>query len=228
MMSYLQSTYHSKIYRDFKAIEATAYRDIIHFYEKREAEIRALDFDEHFELTTSYVNSLFEVGYYRRHLLFVDGVIETTIANNIDFYRGEDIFLKMLFRKAASLYNLLEYKKSEHLLREIIRINPWDKDAILFLKKCKRHQQPRYLQYARATSIFLFLTAAVIIALEVLFVRTFYRQYVAEIEQTRFALFGIGGIILIGADLLHRLIVEKQINNFVIKARHKKEQRGAN
>lgn len=227
-MSYLQSTYHSKIYRDFKAIEATAYRDIIHFYEKQESEIRALDFDEHFELITSYANALFEVGYYRKHLLIVDVVIETAIANNTDFYKGEDIFLKMLFRKAASLYNLLEYQKSEYILREIVRINPWDKDAILFLKKCKRHQQPRYLQYARATGIFLFLTAAVIIALEVLFVRTFYRQYVSEIEQTRFAIFGIGGVILIGADLLHRFIVEKRINDFVIKTRQEKEQRGVN
>jgi tetratricopeptide (TPR) repeat protein len=221
-MSYLQSTYHSKIYRDFKAIEATAYRNMIHFYEKQESEIRALDFDENFELLTCYVNALFEVGYYRKHLLIVDVVIETAISNNIDFYKGEDIFLKMLFRKAASLYNLLEYEKSEYILREIIRINPWDKDAIQFLKKCKRRQQPRYLQYARATSIFLFLTAAVIIALEVLFVRTFYRQLVLEIEQARFVIFGIGGVLLIGADLFHRLRTERQVNAFVQETRLRK------
>lgn len=222
-MSYLQSTYHSKIYRDFKAIEGTAYRDIIHFYEKQESQIRTLDFDENFELMTVYVNALFEIGQYRKHLSLVDFIIETAIVNNIEFYKGEDIFLKMLFRKAASLYNLLEYEKSEYILCEIIRINPWDQDAILFLKKCKRHQQPRYLKYARATSIFLFLLAALIIALEVLFVRSFYRQYIADVERARFAIFGGGGIILIGADLFHRFLVEKSVNDFVLKIRLEKD-----
>ena len=48
-MPYLQPTYHSKLYRDFRSIDAAAWRDIIHFFERRETDIRALDFDEYFE-----------------------------------------------------------------------------------------------------------------------------------------------------------------------------------
>jgi tetratricopeptide (TPR) repeat protein len=223
MMSFSPSTYQSKLFRDFKAIEATAYRQIIHFYEKQESYILQLDFEEHFELQTAYVNALFEVGAYHRHLLLVDVVIEMAITNNIEFYKGEDIFLKMLFRKAASLYNMLEYDKAEYILREIIKINPWDKDAAIFLKKCLRRQQPKFLQASRAISIVLFLVAAVVIAAEVLVVRPFYPFYADAVEQSRFGLFGLGLTILIGADLLHRAHVENRINHFVNMTRRQKD-----
>ena len=49
-MPYFQSTYHSKVYRDFKEIESSAFRKIVRFYEDNELEIKKLDFDENFEL----------------------------------------------------------------------------------------------------------------------------------------------------------------------------------
>lgn len=222
-MSFSPSTYQSKIFRDFKAIEGNAYRQIIHFYEKLETEINQLDFEEHFEVLTAYVNALFEVGSYQKHLLLVDLVIETAIQNNIAFYKGEDIFLKMLFRKAASLYNLLEYEKAEYILREIIRINPWNKDAVLFLKRCLRRRQHRYVQVTRALSIVLFLLAAMVIALEVLMVRPFFKEYTFIVEQSRFTLFGMGGLLLLGVSFIHRLRVEYQVNNFVHRIRQEKD-----
>ena len=42
----------------------------------------------------------------------------------------------MLFRKAASLYNIMEYGKAEYILRELIKIDPYCEDFILFLRKC--------------------------------------------------------------------------------------------
>ncbi len=223
MMSFSPSTYQSKIFRDFKAIEATAYRQVIHFYEKQEMEIRALDFEEHFEVLTTYINALFEVGSYHKHLILVDLIIEIAITNNVSFYKGEDIFLKMLFRKAASQYNLFEYDQAEYILREIIRINPWNKDAILFLKKCLRRQQPRYIQVTRAMSIVLFLMAAVVIALEVLTVRPFLQEYTRLVEQSRFALFGMGVFLLIGTTFIHRMRIEHQVYRFVERIREQKE-----
>ncbi|MFN7120079.1 MAG: hypothetical protein ACK4TA_25030 [Saprospiraceae bacterium] len=222
-MSFSPSTYQSKIFRDFKAIDTGAYRQIIHFYEKQEAAIHQLEFEEHFEVLTTYVNALFEVGTYSKHLVLVDVVIEMAITQNITFYKGEDIFLKMLFRKAASLYNLLEYEKAEYILREIVRINPWNKDTVLFLKKCLRRQQPKYLQVARAMSIVLFLLAAIVIAIEVLVIRPFFNEYTQLVEQSRFTLFGTGGFLLVGMTFLHRLWVDFQVEEFVRSIRRQKE-----
>ncbi len=221
-MAYFQSTYHSKIYRDFKEIDGANYRRIIRFYEEREDAIRQLDFNENFELLVAYVNALFEVGSYQRHLLMVDLIIEMAIVQNIRQYRGEDVYHKMLFRKAASLYNLMEYNKADYILRELIKMDPYDEDSIMFLKKCLRKKEPGFLNKAKAASIFLFLMAAFVISIEVLFVRPFYKMHVAPVEASRNAIFLLGCIFLLGGNLFHRFRVYREVNQFVEHIRRRK------
>ena len=221
-MPYLQSTYHSKLYRDFQEIDRTAYRQVIRFYEEKEDEIAQLEFTENFELLNCYVNSLFEIGAYRRHLLMVDLVIELSIQKNVQFFRGEDVFHNMLFKKAASLYNMLEYDQADYILRELIKIDPYDQDVILFLKKCLRKKHPGLVRSTRAASIFFFLMTAMVICLEVLFIRPFYKMHVYLIETTRTTVFGLGVAILIGGDLIHRWQVEKEVNTFVSSVKERK------
>jgi len=221
-MQYLQPTYHSKLYRDFRSIDAAAWRDIIHFFERRETDIRALDFDEYFELLYTYVNALFEVGAYQKHLVMVDEIIETAICHNIHTYKQEDIFKKSLFRKAASLYNTSDYHHAEHILRELVRMDPDYRDALLFLKKCLRSVHFRSLQVFRAVGIFLFLTAAVVIGMEVLFVRPFYAAHAGWVEMLRIMLFmtGIGALVL--GELWHRWVAHRRVETFAKAHRQRK------
>lgn len=221
-MPYFQSTYHSKIYRDFKEIDAANYRRIIRFYEEKEDEARRLDFEEYFELLVAYVNALFEVGAYQKHLLMVDVAIEMAIAQNIEWYKGEDIFQKMLFRKAASLYNLMEYGKAEYILRELVRIDPYSEDAILFLRKCLRKKEPAFLNRAKAFSIFLFLVSAFVISIEVLLIRPFYKAQIEGVEASRNVVFLLGCTVLLGGLLLHRWRVYRRVCSFVERSRNSK------
>ncbi len=223
-MSLYQSTYHSKTYKDFKEIDSTAYRQIIRFFEKREESIGRLDFEEYFELLVCYVDSLFEVGQNQKHLLMVDLVIEQSITQNIQLYRGEDIFFSMLFKKAASYYCLLQYDESEYVLRELLKMNPENKEVSSFLKKCLRKKGSRLVAISRATSIFLFLLTAFLICMEVLLIRPFYRMYAPIVENSRIFMFVLGLMILLGGDLLHRLIVEKSVNKFVSDIKAAKSQ----
>ena len=221
-MQYLQPTYHSKLYRDFRSIDAAAWRDIIHFFERRETDIRALDFDEYFELLYSYVNALFEVGAYQKHLVMADEIIETAISHNIHTYKQEDIFKKSLFRKAASLYNTSDYHHAEHILRELVRMDPDYRDAVLFLKKCLRSVHFRSLQVFRAAGIFLFLTAAVVISVEVLFVRPFYAVHAGWVEVLRIVLFLAGFVALALGELWHRWVAHLRVEAFVEDNRRRK------
>ncbi|MCO6479085.1 MAG: hypothetical protein J5I94_20790 [Phaeodactylibacter sp.] len=221
-MPFYQSTYHSRIFRDFREIDAVNYRRIIRFYEDKEEDIKRLDFDEYFELITAYVNALFEVGAYQKHLLMVDVVVEMVIVNNVEVYKGEDIYQKMLFRKAASLYNILEYAKAEYILRELIKIDPFNEDFILFLRKCLRKKEPGFLNKAKATGILLFLLSAFVISVEVLFIRPFYKNHVDVVESSRTAIFLLGCTALVGGTLLHRWLVQRQVSRFVEKTRNAK------
>ncbi len=221
-MSYLQPTYHSKLYRDFKSIDATAYRDIIHFFERREEDIRQLDFDEYFELLYIYVNALFEVGAYQKHVVMADEVIEAAICHNIHHYKQEDIFKKSLFRKAASLYNTFDYHNAEHILRELVRIDPDHQDAVSFLKKCVRNSHIRLLQVFRAISILLFLFSALVISVEVLVVRPFYPYHAGWVEALRIGMFFSGlGVLLLG-ELWHRWWAHRRVAAFAEENRRRK------
>lgn len=221
-MPFFQSTYHSKIFRDFKGIEPNDYREVIHFYEEKEDQIRQLEFDEYFELLVAYVDSLFEIGAYQKHLLMVDVVIEHSIVNNIQGREGADIFQRMLFKKAASLYNILELDRADYILRELTKIDPYDRDTILFLKKCLRKRQPGLVNNTRAAAIFMFLLSAFVICLEVLFIRPFYSIYTDLIETSRIILFLLGCSLLVGGDLLHRWLLDREVNQFVAEIRRQK------
>lgn len=225
-MAYLQPTYHSKLYRDFKSIDGASYRDIIHFFERKEEDIRQLDFEEYFELLYIYVNSLFEVGAYQKHLVMADEVIEAAICHNIQWYKNEDIFQKALFRKAASLYNSSEFGHAEYILRELIRIDPEYRDAVSFLKKCIRAGNIRSLQVFRAAGVFLFLVSAAVICAEVLLVRPFYTLHAPAVELLRNALFGAGCGSLVAGELWRRWKAHRAAEFFVEENRRQKKRAG--
>ncbi len=222
-MSTFKSTYHSKIYRDFKALDEKAYRDMVRFYEEREDDIKGLEFQEFFELLFAYTDALFEIGSYRKHLLLVDYVIEYSINNNIKYLDGKDVFYHLLFRKAASFYNTLSYKKADYILRELVRINPEKEEVGQFLKKCLRKMNPAIIRHSRAASILMFFLAAIIICVEVLFVRPFMGDWTMSVELSRNLIFGLGCFILLFGSLVHRWQIDQEVNAFIKATIAKKE-----
>jgi hypothetical protein len=220
----MKVTYHSKLYRDFRAIEPGEWRTIIRFYEEFEKNIVDLDFEEYFELLNAYTNALFEVGSYQKHLLMADVVIEASVMNNVKFFHGDDVFHKTLFKKAASCYHLRQSEKADYILRELLRIDPYDVDAAMFLKKCLRKTSPAYLRHAKAVAIFLFLMSALVVSLELIVVRSFYPMYLALVESTRNTLFLLACGCLVGSDLFHRWRSIREVDLFVRKIKRKKKR----
>jgi tetratricopeptide (TPR) repeat protein len=218
-----QPKYYPRVYRDFKEIDGADYRRIIHYYEDHEDTILRLDEYECFEMMYAYTNALFEVGYHQKHVLMSDNALAWVMEYNIREHESEDVFATLLFRKAASYYNLGNYQQAEHVLNELVRIDPYDEDVILFLKKCLRKMEPALLDHAKAASIFLFLLTAFIISVEVLFVRPFYKIYINLIETSRITTFIIACSILVFGTLWHYLRVENRVNEFVLQTRRKKK-----
>jgi len=227
-MATYRSTYFSPLYRDYKSIDPRSYRELVRFYEKHETEIRDLNSEEEStEILISYVNALFEIGAYRKHLLLVDHVVEAAVAHNIFEFEGKDLFRQSLFKKAASLFNTHQFKKAQFILRQLVRMDPYEPYAIRFLKKCIRRCRPRLLNTFRATSVFMFLLAAIIIAVEVLFVRPFYDMHIHVVEMSRNSLFLLGCLILIGGFLYNRWLSEREVEDLVYQMRERKKRESA-
>ncbi|MEM1323080.1 MAG: hypothetical protein AAGG75_22640 [Bacteroidota bacterium] len=205
-------------------IQHEEYRTIIRFYEEYRQEITQLDFEEYFELLLAYTKALFEIGAYGSFVEVVDNAIGITIEHNIHFYQGEDIYQELLFRKAAAYYNLHEFDKSKYILRELIKIDPWNQLTIRFLKKCLRGEKSPYLRSARAISVVLFFIAAVIIAVEILFVSPVYPEYVMEVRLARnlFFLSGVGTLLI--GEAINYWRIYSQTEAFARQARSKKHK----
>lgn len=210
-----RSTYHSKIYREFRAIEGTEWRTVKRFYEEYRTEIKNLEFDEYFEMLLAYTNALFEIGLYEKHMAMADTVIEISMMNNIKFFNGEDVFRKSLFKKAASCFHTHQLEQADYILRELLRIDPYDEDAALFLKKCLRRMRPLLVRQARGLAMFFFLLSALVICVEMLAIRTFHHAYIDEVELVRNVSFVLGIGVLVGGFVLHRWRSVKEVNNFV-------------
>ena len=207
--------YQSRIFRQYLEIDESDFQHHIRFYEEHLEAIKKLDFEEYYELHITYVNALFEVGGYKKHLQEVDSVIENSILRNIKYFKGEDIYRLMLFKKAASLYNLHRFEEADYVLRELIKIDPFDKDPVLFLKKCLRKHHSSLKRRIWAISILCFLLTAAIIALEILWIRPFKSEYQTMVEIIRFVTFISGIFILFFGNLYHRMRIEKEVNEFV-------------
>jgi tetratricopeptide (TPR) repeat protein len=221
-MSNLSVTYYSKIYKEFKAIEGNEYLSIVRFYESYKDNISHLNFSEYFELLISYTNALFEIGAYQSHVKVVDTAIQISISNNIKFYNGRDIYAELLFKKAASCYNLMEYDQTEHILRELIKISPYNEMAHLFLKKCLLRKKTVYLSNLRGIAILLLLATALIIAVELIFIRTLFTAYSSIFEIIRNTTFVCSLLLIIGSAILHRVQIYFWVKQFVSECKMRK------
>lgn len=188
-MAFFASTYHSRIYRDFRGLETGDFQGVIRFFEQYEQKILKLSFEEYFEILMGYCDALFEAGAYQKHVLMADVVIELTIKHNIHYFKELDVFRHFLFRKAAALYNLFEGEQAEHILKELIKMDNTDREALFLYTKCRQRRYPGLINQFRAVSIFMFLITAVIVAAEVLLVVPFYTSFADSLEAVRISTF---------------------------------------
>jgi len=212
----------SKLYRDFKDIDGSAYHTIVRFYESKSSQIAQLEFETYFDILVDYTNALFEIGAYTKHLREVESIIRFSIEHNIQFYKGQDIYFKSLFQKAAAHYNLLEYTQAEYILRELIKIAPYNTLPIRFLKKCRSQSRPTYIKTGRAISIGLFFVAALITAIKVIVITPFAPENLSFFEYLWISTLGSGIFILIVTFLYHKYKMNSEVESLVKAARARK------
>ena len=220
-MYHQSHTYYSQLYREFKSLDETAYRAIIHYFEKNESKIEQLDFDEYFDLLVCYATALLANEEYHKHLSISDEVIAVSMSQNVVSYNGEDILQHMLYQKAWSYFKLSEYKKSIYMLSELLKINPFDSDAEKLLYKALWNDKNSFLQYCKGFSIFAFLLCALTIAVEMILVRTLFPNYAEVIELTRNCMFLSGIAMLVVGYATHAFLLFRKGKSILSKAKMK-------
>lgn len=213
-MSLPKSTYRSKLYRDYKGLEDASAHTRIRFFEKQEQAIRELDDEEFSELLFGYAEALYSAGAYAKYKVVVDEVISCCLEHYAIKYKGEDVFLVSIFRKAVACYHLQEYEQAVHLFKELLRLDPDNPGGRMGLRRTLYRMKPEKVLNARAISVLLLLVAALVTAAELLFVRYFFPSWTKTVEWTRIGLFALGILVLVGTDLYHRLRAYREAARF--------------
>lgn len=201
----LRPTIHSRIYRDFLAIEPKDFHSLIRFYEEQENQIEQLEPEEFYEMQQCFTHALFEVGAYRQFLAVVDRAILSVLDSEYESVRDEGerkSFEQLLFRKAAAYLQTLQPAKAQHVVSELLRINPQHEMGLLLLRKALRQQDTLINRKTRAAAILFFGLSALVILVEVLFIRPFYHQYTPNVELSRNLIFLLGLLVLGGGEAL--------------------------
>ena len=186
------------------SIDAGEYKQKIRFVSMHRQDLRALPLLEYVHVMDGYAEALFEMGNYERHLRIADHIIELSIVNNIIDIGDKDIYFETLFQKAASYYNLNKTDEAIHILVELLKMKPRNESCRLFLINCFVRQQSKVLNLIRRISIVAIMASAMIIAVELLLIRTVFPDMTQYFEPMRNTLFIAGASSLIVGELAVR------------------------
>lgn len=211
------------MYTAYAAIGTGDYYKQIRFVQKNITRIEDLELDEYFEIMLSYRQALFQTCKYEEHIPLSEHLVKLSIQHNIKVFSGEDIYFETLLQKAASHFNLGQLGESLHILRELVRIDPANETARLFLiKGYIREEKLRSRYFFRGLSIACFLLSALVIMLDLLIIHPFFTNYDPIAKYTYQGLFLGGFLILIAGELRLRYRGVGKAINVVRKARKRK------
>ena len=186
------------------SIDAGEYKEKIRFVSMHRQDLKALPLLEYVRVMDGYAEALFEMGNYQRHIRIADHIIELAIGNNIMEVDGKDIYFEALFQKAASLYNLHRTEETVHILCELLKMQPRNESCRLFLINCFVRKHADLLNRIRRISVVAIMASAMIIAVELLLIRTLFPDLTQYIEPIRNSLFVAGASALIIGELTVR------------------------
>lgn len=174
---------------DYSKIEETNYKARVQFYEDKQKTIKELLLKDKVEFDVDYAYALFELGKYRKCIKILNQLIVTVISDNIFTIKERDVYQDLLFKKAACHYNLSDANQSNHILEELIRINPSSPSYQGFYKKCYRNDHKLKYRWMGGFVVALFLVSALIVPIELLVVKPFFNDWSFSIEFLRNGLF---------------------------------------
>mgnify|MGYP001604176369 CR=1 FL=1 len=203
------------LYDAYFDIAKDAYHEKIRYFESNLEAIMSLPFTESIKIELDYALALNKVGAYAGFLRKADRLIQAVVRENIFTFNGKDIYKELLFCKAQSYYRIYKYPEANHVLEQLVKIEP----TSLKYQKLYKNLQVDYARHesqkVRGFSIALFLLAGIVIAFELLLVRSFYFNLLPAVVLLRNVAL-ISGIFLVLINEWHiRRTADKNLNSLI-------------
>jgi len=216
------TTYDSEVFKEFNRLDEDNHQSVVHFYEQHKDDMITLNFDERFIILLSYSSSLYEINAYKKHLKVSDEIIERSIYHNIQFFNGEDIYLKTLYQKAKSYFHLHEYDSAKHIAQELVGMVPGHRLYSQLLNKCLIRQRPKLIKRILAAGVFLYLLSVVLVVVKILLIKPISEAGVQPMEFLRKGIFVAGISALLLGIVLHHFLAFIHIRKIKTQKKSKK------
>lgn len=167
----LKSLYNKYLYLDDKA-----YYDKKRFFEKNELEIANMKLADAIWIEEGYLDALYMTNDYGKFCKRSQKFLEKLIYHNISYFNEEQLFEKILHRRAVSYYRLRQYENSIHNAKELIKINPDRKDTRKVLFYAIRSSHKKTLKIIKAGFIVFFLSSSMMLLFHQIIILSFFGE----------------------------------------------------
>lgn len=203
------------LYDAYFDISKDAYHEKIRYYESNLEAIMNLPFTEAIKIELDYALALNKVGAYAGFLRKADRLIQAVIRENIFTFNGKDIYKELLFCKAQSYYRIYKYPEADQVLEQLVRMEPTNLKYQKLYKNLQVDYARHESQKVRGFSIALFLIAGVVIAFELLLVRSFYYDLLTTVVFIRNLAIISGLFLVLLNEWYIRRTADKKLNSLI-------------
>lgn len=202
------------VYQAYQRIEPDAYRERVRFYDENCRLFESLSDADRMGVLLDYNFALFEIGKYQRFLDNVDELIEYVVIENVGGY-DNSLFSDLLFKKAASRYNLWQLSDCEIVVRQLLRIDPAYPDGQALLYQCRLRCERRWYQIVKAASVLAFFLGAIGLLISSLIIEPFYPDLYAASHLSALVLLVACVSLLICNEVAVKLVSLREVKRHV-------------
>jgi hypothetical protein len=169
----------------FYMIDPMAHRNIVEYYESNREQIAYLADDKRLNIFSAYLDALYQLGHYSKYLKESRFMLESLYDCQYEFFDFRSILTETLYCRSRSLYELGYLSSAEGELIELLKLDRDNKQANRLIRVIFIQKKIELLQGISAVTIITSFSAAAIIGIELLYIRSFHSEWTTYFEWTR-------------------------------------------
>lgn len=200
----------SGIYAAFLRLPPEDWVAATRFYERHKDGMGGLPPAQRMDILSHYVLALHHLKDYQGVVGGVESLLPLSLSDEIPAEEGLPVYEEALSLKANAHHRLMEYREANHILAELSRLNPARKEYAHRRTRSLYMDKPPYNRLTRAATVALLLLSAVVILLEILFIKTLHLRYAEFAAGFRNILFVAGLALFIVGEAAHWLLCRRR------------------
>lgn len=212
----LLSKRQSKADIELAQLEAQIHSAIVRHFENNHNILLKLSFEDYFDLLIEYGDALSAMGKSQKYISTADELIHYIFERNISEHKGVNLLQVTLFKKALAHYHLHEYDESEHIMRELLKMDPQNAAYKRIYRQCLYKLSIKGdTHLSRSVFLVLVFSYAIMIGFELFLINPSFPEIAGSFELIRWTVFMVALIIFIMGESRHHLLTWMQIKRDV-------------